>query len=54
MQPSHVLRAMGVEEEYIYGSLRISLGRFNTEEEADIFLEILPSVVEKSRQLSPM
>ncbi len=52
-EPSHVLRAMGVEEEFIYGSLRISLSRYNTQEEIEIFLEILPSIVQKSRQLFP-
>jgi cysteine desulfurase len=47
---SHVLTAMEVPEEYRYGTLRISLSRFNTEAEVDRFLAVLPEVVAKSRQ----
>lgn len=54
VEPSHVLRAMGIEEDYIYGSLLISLSRFNTIEEVEVFLDILPLIVQKSRQLFPM
>jgi cysteine desulfurase len=54
VEPSHVLRAMGIEEDYIYGSLRISLSRFNTIEEIEVFLDILPLIVQKSCQLFPM
>jgi cysteine desulfurase len=47
---SHVLAAMAVPEEYRYGTLRISLSRFNTEAEVDRFLAILPEVVARSRR----
>jgi cysteine desulfurase len=50
LDPSHVLRAMAVPETYIHGTLRISLSRFNTSREVDVFCEILPGIVAKSRQ----
>jgi cysteine desulfurase len=49
LDPSHVLRAMKIPETHIHGTLRISLSRFNTEQEVDEFLNILPRVVAKSR-----
>jgi cysteine desulfurase len=48
---SHVLTAMRVPEEYRYGTLRISLSRFNTDAEVDRFLAVLPEVVTRSRQV---
>lgn len=50
LDPSHVLTAMGVEETCLHGTLRVSLSRFNTAEEVDYFLDILPGLVEKSRR----
>jgi cysteine desulfurase len=50
LDPSHVLRAMAVPETHIHGTLRISLSRFNTSREVDIFCEVLPGIVAKSRQ----
>jgi cysteine desulfurase len=50
LDPSHVLLAMRVPETHIHGTLRISLSRFNTMREVETFLEILPNIVEKSRQ----
>ena len=50
LDPSHVLRAMAVPETYIHGTLRISLSRFNTNEEVDLLCETLPGIVAKSRQ----
>jgi cysteine desulfurase len=50
LDPSHVLLAMKVPETYIHGTLRISLSRFNTMREVESLLEILPGIVEKSRQ----
>lgn len=47
---SHVLRAMKIPEEYIRGSLRLSLGRYNTREDIDTVLDILPKVVERTRK----
>lgn len=50
LDPSHVLSAMGVPEDYLHGTLRISLGCQNTAEEIDNFLRVLPAVVAKSRR----
>lgn len=50
LDPSHVLRAMAIPETYIHGTLRISLSRFNTSQEIDLFCDILPGIVAKSRQ----
>jgi cysteine desulfurase len=52
-EPSHVLLAMGIDPEVAYGSLRLSLGRENTEEDINKLLEILPPIVEKLRLMSP-
>ena len=53
LEPSHVLLAMGLTHEQAHGSLRITLGRENTEEEVDYFLDVLPDVVKKLREISP-
>lgn len=53
LEPSHVLRAMGVPFTYAHGSVRISLSRYNTQADADALLEALPGVMEKLRRLSP-
>ena len=45
MEASHVLRAMQVPEELIYGALRVSIGRWTTQEDVDIFLEKLPGII---------
>jgi cysteine desulfurase len=52
LEPSHVLRGMGLRPEVVQGSLRFSLGRQNTEEEIDRALEILGKVVGRLRTLS--
>jgi cysteine desulfurase len=49
LEPSHVLRAMGLPTHRTQNSIRISLGSGNTDAEADYFLEKLPAVVEKLR-----
>lgn len=54
LDPSHVLMAIGLSHEVSHGSLRVTLGRFNTEEEVDYIIEILPKVVEKLRSMSPV
>lgn len=54
LQASHVLLATGVKPEDAHGSLRISLSRYNTCEEVDYFLEILPGVIEELRKISPL
>jgi len=54
LDPSHVLLAIGLDHATSHGSLRISLGKYNTMEEADILLEALPSVIHKLREISPL
>jgi len=53
LEPSHVLRAMGVPFTAAHGSIRFSLSRYNTEEEVDYTIEKIPEVVNKLRKLSP-
>jgi cysteine desulfurase len=53
LEPSHVLRAMGVPFTFAHGSIRFSLSRFNTEEEIDFVIETLPPIIENLRKLSP-
>lgn len=53
LEPSHVLLALGLTHEQAHGSLRVTLGRENTQEEADYLLEVLPEVVSKLRAISP-
>lgn len=52
LEPSHVLLAMGIPHEEAHGSLRMTLGRGNTEEDIDYVLEVLPPIVEKLRAMS--
>ena len=54
LDPSHVLMTIGLSHEVSHGSLRVTLGRFNTEEEVDYIIETLPKVVEKLRSMSPV
>ncbi|MCK8815988.1 cysteine desulfurase NifS [Natroniella sulfidigena] len=54
LDPSHVLLAMGLTHEIAHGSLRLTLGKYNTEEEVDRVLEVLPRVVEDLRAMSPI
>ncbi|MFH1172955.1 MAG: cysteine desulfurase family protein [bacterium] len=54
LEPSHVIKAMGLGEEISHSSLRITLGKYTTEEEIDYFLEKLPPIVEKLRKMSPI
>ena len=51
---SHVLTAIGLSHEVAHGSLRLTLGRFNTEEDVDTILEKLPQVVDRLRAMSPV
>ena len=53
LEPSHVLRAMGVPFTAAHGSIRFSLSRYNTEDEIDIILEKLPPIIARLRELSP-
>ena len=53
LQPSHVLRAMGVPFTMAHGSIRFSLSIYNTESEIDFVIEKFPDVIERLRVLSP-
>jgi cysteine desulfurase len=53
LEPSHVLKAIGVPPEIAQGSLRLTLGDANSEEDIDYVLEVLPGIVEKLRAMSP-
>ncbi len=53
LEPSHVLLAMGVPHEIAHGSLRLTLGRYTTDEDIDYVLEHLPGIVDKLRAMSP-
>jgi len=52
LDPSHVLTAMHVPEDYVHGTLRISLSRFSTEAEIENLLDLLPGIVAKSRSVA--
>ena len=53
LEPSHVLRAMGVPFTAAHGSIRFSLSVYNTEEEIDFIVEKLPPIIERLRDMSP-
>ena len=53
LEPSHVLRAMGVPFNYAHGSVRFSLSRYNTEAEIDRVIEVMPGIVSELRAISP-
>jgi cysteine desulfurase len=54
LEPSHTLISLGLLHEEAHGSLEFTLGRFNREEDIDRLLEVLPGVVERLRELSPL
>lgn len=54
LDPSHVLLAMGIPHEVAHGSVRMTLGRDNTEEDIDYVLEVLPEIIERLRAMSPL
>jgi len=54
LEPSHVLTACGVPHEIVHGSLRLSLGKMNTQEDVNRVLEVLPEIVQKLRNMSPL
>ena len=53
LEPSHVLRAMGIPFTALHGSIRFSLSRYTTEEEIDYVIKHLPKIMDKLTQLSP-
>jgi cysteine desulfurase len=54
LEPSHVLLAIGLPHEIAHGSLRLTLGKDNTQEDVDYILEVLPQIVNKLRDMSPL
>jgi cysteine desulfurase len=54
LEPSHVLRATGLPVEISHGSLRLTLGDANTEGDVDFVLDVLPKIVQKLRDMSPL
>jgi cysteine desulfurase len=53
LEPSHVLRAMGLPYTILHGSIRFSLSRYTTDTEIDAVLAVMPGIVERLRALSP-
>jgi cysteine desulfurase len=53
LEPSHVLRAMGIPFTQAHGSIRLSLSRFNTMDEVDYVAGVLPVIVERLRRITP-
>jgi cysteine desulfurase len=54
LEPSHALMALGLKQEEAHGSLLLTLGKYNTEEDADYVIESLPETVDRLRLLSPL
>lgn len=54
LEPSHVLRALGIPSDLIHGSIRFSLSRMNTEEDVDYVLDVLPKTIARMREMSPL
>jgi cysteine desulfurase len=54
LEPSHVLSAMGVDPVISQGSIRFSLGRMNTKEDIAYCLEVIPAIVKRLREMSPL
>lgn len=54
LDPSHVLLAMGLEHQEAHGSLRLTLGRGNTDEDVDYLLAVIPPIVERLRKMSAL
>ena len=54
LDPSHVLLAIGIPHEKAHGSIRFTLGTQNTEEEIDKVIEVMPGIVQRMRDMSPL
>lgn len=54
LEPSHVLLAMGLDHQSAHGSLRMTLGKSTSEEDIDYVLRVVPDVIERLRQMSPL
>ena len=53
LEPSHVLRAMGLPFTLTHGSIRFSLSRYNTQDEVDHVIKVLPPIIERLRMITP-
>ena len=53
LEPSHVMRAMGIPYTMAHSSCRFSLSRYTTQQEVDAVIEAMPPIVKRLRQLSP-
>ena len=54
LEPSYVLRALGLTDELAHSSIRFSIGRFTTEEEIDYVTNLVRSAIDKLREMSPL
>jgi cysteine desulfurase len=54
LEPSHVLLSIGCPPEIAHGSLRVTVGRYTTEQDVEFLLEVLPPIVERLRAMSPV
>ena len=54
LEPSYVLKAMGVSDDLAHSSIRFGLGRFTTEEEVDYVIDLFAAKVTKLREMSPL
>ncbi|MBQ4415902.1 MAG: cysteine desulfurase NifS [Methanomicrobium sp.] len=54
LEPSHVLTACGIPHEVVHGSLRLTLGEMNTEEDVDFVIDAVKDIVQKLRNMSPL
>ena len=53
LEPSHVLRAMGLDYKALHGTIRFSLSRYTTDKDIDTVLEVMPPIIKNLRDLSP-
>lgn len=53
LEPSHVLRAMGLDYQMLHGSIRFSFSRYNTQDEVDTIIRVVPPIISALRELSP-
>ncbi|MBN2735218.1 MAG: cysteine desulfurase NifS [Methanomicrobiaceae archaeon] len=54
LEPSHVLTACGIPAEIVHGSLRLTIGEMTTDEDVDYVLKVVPEIVQKLRNMSPL
>ncbi len=54
LEPTHVLLALGLQHEEAHGSLLFTIGKQNTKEDINYVIDILPNIVKRLRQMSPL